>query len=52
MYFVISEITRLLLDEKVHLNVANEIGDTPLHGAMFGNKVTIVDMLIKAGMCS
>lgn len=48
-FVVVLDITRLLLAENVHLNIVNELGDSPLHGAMFGNKVKIVDLLIKAG---
>ena len=51
MRFYIQGIAQLLLAENVSLNIVNELGDSPLHGAMFGNKVKIVDMLIKAGKC-
>ncbi len=33
----------------MNLHAQNELGDTPLHGAMFGNKPKIVQMLIDAG---
>ncbi len=45
----ISEITRLLLEQNVDINASTEAGDSPLHGAMFGNKLEIAEMLIKAG---
>ena len=48
-FVVVLDITRLLLAENVHWNIVNELGDSSLHGAMFGNKVKIVDLLIKAG---
>ena len=47
--FMTLGITRLLLDQNVNLHACNELGDTPLHGAMFGNRAQIVEMLIGEG---
>ena len=50
MYFAV--IVELLLNQNVELNLVTEYGDTALHGAIFGNKSEIMEMLIEAGQSS
>ena len=50
--FVFLVIVELLLNQNVKLDLVTEYGDTALHGAVFGNKPEIMQMLIQAGECS
>ena len=45
----LTDIVKLLLEAKANIDVQTETGDFPLHGAVFGNKPQVIEMLLKAG---
>ena len=45
----VAEISSMLLDEGVKVDIATESGDTALHWAMFGNKPELIARMIASG---
>ena len=45
----ISAIVELLLSHNPRIDSLTALGDTPLHGAMYGNRPEIVKMILDAG---
>lgn len=45
-----AEIVKLLLAHKADVNLKTKSGDTPLHGAVFGNNPLIFQALLREGL--